>query len=241
MSKKKSSTGLGRTRNWTFIIYPTEGNPPAPSNWREILDEEHLRWIESPLHDKDKTATGEAKKAHIHILVLYDGVKSYEQVKELTDKLNAPIPQKASNTRGLVRYMAHLDDANKAQYDKSKIIGHGGVDVSEYLLTQSEEKAERYRIIEEMISFTKRHDIVELDDLMTIALENNKTEWYKSLCDNSCYIVSEVLRSRRHRTNRKAAVKYDPETDTLTRYDKETGEILTAEEADPMPKTNTRY
>ncbi len=241
MKNKKSSTGLGRTRNWTFIIYPTEGNPSAPENWREILDEEHLKWIESPLHDKDITATGEPKKAHIHILVLYDGVKSYEQVKELADKLNAPIPKKVNNTKALVRYMAHLDDANKAQYDKNKIIGHGGVDVSEYLLTQTEEKAERHRITKEILAFAEEHNIVELTDIVDIAIKNNMDEWYNALCDNSCYFVNEVLRSRRHRTNRRTAVKYDPETNTLTRYDKETGEILTAEEADPIPLTNTRY
>lgn len=240
MKNKKSSTGLGRTRNWTIVIYPAEGNPPAPTNWREILNEEHLKWIESPLHDKDITATGEAKKAHIHILILYDGVKSYEQVKELADKLNAPIPKKVNNTRALVRYMAHLDDANKAQYDKNEIIGHGGVDVSEYILTRSEEKENRYKTIKEILTFAEEHDIVELTDIVSVAIEQNE-EWYKALCDNSCYIVNEVLRSRRHRTNRKVAVKYDKKTNTLTRYNKETGEILTAEEADPIPLTNIRY
>ena len=36
-------------RDWTFVVYPES----APSNWRELLDDTHLRWIESPLHDKD--------------------------------------------------------------------------------------------------------------------------------------------------------------------------------------------
>lgn len=47
MTNKKYEYEKGR--DWTFIVYPES----APENWREILDETHLRWIESPLHDKD--------------------------------------------------------------------------------------------------------------------------------------------------------------------------------------------
>ena len=41
-------------RDWTFIVYPES----APSNWRDTLNKTHLRWIESPLHDKDVNADG---------------------------------------------------------------------------------------------------------------------------------------------------------------------------------------
>ena len=79
----------------------------------------HIEWVESPLHDKDLNASGEAKKPHIHILLLFGGVKSYEQVKEITDSLNCPIPQRCHNARALVRYMAHLDNPEKHQYYNS--------------------------------------------------------------------------------------------------------------------------
>lgn len=57
MSEKKKD---GRTRNWTFVLYPDS----APDNWRQILDDKHIEWIESPLHDKDVNANGEPKKPH---------------------------------------------------------------------------------------------------------------------------------------------------------------------------------
>lgn len=47
-----------KTRAWTFIVYPDS----APDNWRDILDELHIPWVESPLHDKDQNPTGEQKK-----------------------------------------------------------------------------------------------------------------------------------------------------------------------------------
>ena len=118
-----------RTRNWTIIIYPES----APSNWRDILDEEHIEWVESPLHNKDVNATGEAKKEHYHVLLMFGGVKSYDQVLEFVKPLNCPIPTRCHNAKALVRYMAHLDNPDKYQYNISDIISHGGVDIAELL------------------------------------------------------------------------------------------------------------
>ena len=60
----KNSSSDGRTRTWVAVVYPDS----APDNWRELLDENHIEWAESPLHDRDvNPGTGEVKKAHWHI------------------------------------------------------------------------------------------------------------------------------------------------------------------------------
>ena len=46
-----------RTRNWTIVVYPDS----APANWRDIINDIHIEWVESPLHDKDVDANGEYK------------------------------------------------------------------------------------------------------------------------------------------------------------------------------------
>ena len=51
----KASQGNVRTRNWTFVIYPES----VSEGWRDILDDEHIQWVESPLHDKDTNPNGE--------------------------------------------------------------------------------------------------------------------------------------------------------------------------------------
>ena len=81
MAEKKSTDN--RTRSWSFVLYEDS----APDNWRDILDDMHIEWIESPWHDKDVNANGEPKKKHKHILLIFPGKKSYEQIKEITDKL----------------------------------------------------------------------------------------------------------------------------------------------------------
>lgn len=194
MSTKKSRDD--RTRNWTCVIYPTEGNPPAPSNWRDIIDAYHIAWAESPLHEYDVDPTGEVKRPHIHILLCYEGKKSYEQVKELTDQLNAPRPEKCASAKGLVRYFAHLDNPDKHQYSTADIIGHGGLDVAEYLKPTS---SSRYQLIRDMMDYVVEQDITEMEDLLTYAAHERFDDWFPLLCDNSAYVMGAFIKSRRHR------------------------------------------
>jgi hypothetical protein len=194
MATKKTTSKDTRTRNWTIVLYPES----APENWREIIDDMHIEWIESPLHDKDINATGEPKKPHWHVLLMFGGVKSYEQVKELTDALNAPIPERCHNAKAMVRYMVHMDNPEKAQYSQSDIKAHGGVDLAELLRPSS---SERYSIISDMIEFVKDNMIIEFQDLMDYARVNEFETWFPLLCDNSAYVVNQYIKSQRHRVN----------------------------------------
>jgi hypothetical protein len=83
---------------------------------------------------------------------MFGGVKSYEQVKELTDRLNAPIPERCHNAKAMVRYMAHLDNPDKFQYSIGDIHSHGGVDIAELLRPSS---SERYTILIHKISIPR--------------------------------------------------------------------------------------
>lgn len=191
MSQVKSR-GSDRTRNWTCVLYPES----APSGWRDILDEEHIEWVESPVHDRDVNADGELKKAHIHLLLMFGGVKSYEQVEQITKKLNCPIPKRVHNCKAMVRYMAHLDNPEKAQYSVSDIIPHGGVDLSELLRPSS---SERYTLIAEMLRYIRDNGIIEFQDLLDYAAAEHFDDWFPLLCDNSAYVVGQYIKSQRHR------------------------------------------
>ncbi|KFN89009.1 replication protein [Tetragenococcus muriaticus] len=192
MAKNK---GQGRTRSWTCVVYPES----APANWRDIIDDLHIEWIESPLHDKDINADGEIKKSHWHLLFLFNSVKSYEQVLEITESVNATIPQKAQSAKGLVRYMIHLDNPEKYQYDKKDIIGHGGADVAELLKPNS---SDRYALIKEMAIFIKDNNVVEFTELFDYALSQRYDDWFPLLCDNSAYVLGQYIKSNRYQLNK---------------------------------------
>lgn len=200
--KKSSGNKEQRTRTWSCILYEDS----APPDWVNILDNEHIEWIESPWHDKDINGDGSPKKKHKHLALLFGAVKSYEQVKAITDKLHAPIPERVHNTKALVRYMAHLDNPEKAQYDVSGIKAHGGVDLAELLRPSS---SQRYDYIREMIQYVKEHGITEFQDLMDYAAAERFDDWFPLLCDSCAFVLGQYIKSVRHR---QGYIKVDPHT-----------------------------
>ena len=168
----------------------------APKNWREYIDELHVEWVESPLHEFDTNATGEVKKPHWHVLLMFGGVKSYEQVCECIAPLNCPIPQRCHNAKAMVRYMAHLDNPEKFQYSTADIKAHGGVDIAELLRPSA---SERYTLIREMTEYIKHEGITEFQDIMDYAAAERFDDWFPLLCDNSAYVIGQIIKSQRHR------------------------------------------
>ena len=191
MAGKKSSGNTDkRTRNWMVIVYPDS----APSNWRDVLDDMHIAWTCSPLHDKDVTATGEPKKAHWHIVIAFDAVKTYEQVSEIATALNAPIPQRVESIRGAVRYLIHMDNPDKAQYDRNDIECHGGMEIADYLRTSEQARG---NVVRDMCAWVMANDVHEMWTLMQYAMDN-EPDWWEALITNSGYIMDLFVRSWRN-------------------------------------------
>lgn len=185
-----------RSRAWSFIVYPES----APFDWRKILDDLHIEWVESPLHEFDVNPTGEIKKAHWHILVQFTNVKSYDQVNEICQLVNAPAPQRCHNTRSLVRYMAHMDNPDKFQYDIKDIKGHGGADVEDLLKPSH---AMRQSIIAEIQQFICQNNIVEFQDICDYARIYRRDDWFVVLNDGATFPIIQYLKSCRHRTTKR--------------------------------------
>jgi hypothetical protein len=205
MSEKKTTRKDERVRNWSFVVYPES----APENWQQMLDDMNLQWIVSPLHDKCVNEDGTPKKHHWHVALIFEGNKSFEQIKEITDSLNAPIPQKVNSMIGIVRYMAHMDNPEKAQYSQHEIKGHGGADVAKYLAITA---TSRYAAIGQMIDFINERKITEFYQLMLYAKESRFYDWFPLLCDNSAYVIGQYIRSvsHKHRTALEAKAKEKP-------------------------------
>lgn len=181
-----------RYRTWAFIVYPES----APDTWRSILDDNHVPWYESPLHDKDVNPTGEAKKEHWHVIIQFAGKKDYEGVKLITDSVNGSRPEPVKDLKGYLRYFAHLDNPEKAQYSVNDIKPHCGADMS-YLTTPS--AAERHQYINEMRQYILEHQIIEFSDFLNVAAETHLNDWFPLLCDNSAYVIEMYIRSMRHK------------------------------------------
>src|SRR5699024_8805701 len=152
--------------------------------------------VVSPLHDKDMNPYDTIKKAHYHVLFMFDGVKSYNQVKSIADSVNAPIPQIVGSAKALTRYMLHHDNPDKAQYDSSDLQAFMGADITALLNTIS---AEPYSMIADMLQFIVDNHIMELEDIVTYATIKKLDTWVALLCDTSAYIFDSAIKRQRNR------------------------------------------
>ena len=86
------------------------------------------------------------------------------------------------------------------QYSVSDIVPHGGVDIAEMLRPSS---SERYALIREMSEYIRDNGVTEFSDFMYYAQNEHFDDWYPLLCDNSTYIISQIIKSQRHRLERR--------------------------------------
>lgn len=186
MSKKEV-----KKRNWAFIVYPES----APSDWFDILIQKGVQGCVSPLHDKDVNPDGAAKKPHYHVLVTYDGPKSFNSINEYVSALNQPIPIPVESVRGQYRYFTHEDNPEKAQYDKSDIRIMNGFSIRDFVeLTKSEVN----NIIKELQSMIRERDIFEYCDLMDILFDEDLVDYYDVACSHT-YFLEKYITSRRNK------------------------------------------
>lgn len=183
-----------RYLSWTFVAYPES----LPENWLNQLADLCVPFAVSPLHDKDKTELGEPKKPHYHVLLSFRSVKSFEQIKQITDKLTAPIPQPCNDTRGLVRYFLHLDHPNKAQYSRNDIVAGCGFDLENALQATATEEEE---ILDEICDFLENNWVTEFA-IANSWIRHNRKEWRLIFRKNSFYLA-QIIKSQRHQTETK--------------------------------------
>jgi hypothetical protein len=187
-----SGTGrnITKTRNWAFVLYPES----APENWLDMLTDEHMPILVSPLHDKDRAKDGNIKKAHYHIVIMSDGPISQKRANEIIEPYyGTQSAEYVKSLKGYARYLAHLDDPEKFQYDPSEIIALGGADLNELLKPS---RSDKYQYIGEMIDYCDDNNVFEFSDLLKYARKERQNDWFPVLVD-SAYLMSRYLTSLR--------------------------------------------
>ena len=156
-----------------------------------------MQWARSPLHDSDINADETQKKPHWHIVVTFTNVKSYEQVKEFSDTINATIPQKVHNLQGLMRYFIHLDNPEKAQYD-IKDIKAVGINAELEIMGQGDFNR---KLKGEILEIIRGNDLYEYCDLLDF-LQYDYEQHFEYATTHTILFVA-YLRARRHKFAKK--------------------------------------
>lgn len=206
MSEKKSTTGK-RTRNFATIVYPDS----APDDWKDILSCQHIPAFISPLHDKDINPTGELKKPHYHVMLLFEGVKTINQAKDIVSLIGGVGCEVINSVRGYARYLCHLDNPEKYQYKEIDVISLCGSDYQGCIGLATD----KYKALSEMEDFCDRYNVVSYALLSRYA-RLHRPDWHRILCDCGSVHMREYVKS----------VMWSNDTENIHIVDPETGEII---------------
>ena len=187
MADEKKASGCGRTRNFATVVYPES----APEDWQEILSQQFVPAFISPLHDKDVNPTGEPKKPHYHVVLMFDGVKTREQAQDIISKINGVGCEVIQSIRGYARYLCHLDNPEKAQYKQEDVRSLCGADYPGTIGLVTD----KYKAISEMIDYCREYNIYSYSDLLEYC-RMERFDWFRVLCDNGTVVMKEYLKSK---------------------------------------------
>lgn len=176
-----------RTRNFATVVYPES----APEDWIEILTQQFVPAFVSPLHDQDNNPTGEIKKEHYHVILMFDGVKTTAQATEIFDKIGGVGCETVQSIRGYARYLCHLDNPEKAQYSTEDVRCLCGADYSGVIGLA----IDKYKAIGDMIDFCEENAIYSYAQLLRYA-RMERFDWFRILCDSGTLVMREFLKSK---------------------------------------------
>lgn len=181
-----------RYRNWTFLLYPES----MPSNSWDLIDDLHIAWIASPIHDKDIEKDGSPKKPHYHVMLLFSGKQPYDKVLSMLEPLGVKYLEVVSDANVLARYFSHMDNPEKAQYSHSDYKFGGGVTLSRYLAPTADQ-VQGY--IYDMQVWVRDTPCFEYSDLLDFAAENAYDTWHYALTHCCSNIMINYINSYRNK------------------------------------------
>lgn len=124
----------------------------------------------------DKTVTkrvpqvGDFKKPHRHVYIQLDYSMPLETMLRSVAPLNITYLEVIKSRRAYLRYLAHLDTPEKAQYRREDVIALGGVDVS---CLWSQDDGEKYAQDGKIMDIIKKHRFHSIHRLTSYLASKN--------------------------------------------------------------------
>lgn len=207
------SNAAERQRNFATIVYPES----APADWIDILNGHHVAALISPLHDKDTDPDGNQKKPHYHVMVMFDSPKNYErQVKPIFEQIGAVGREAVASMRGYARYLCHLDNPEKAQYEQSEVRALGGADYHSITSLPTDD----IKMLSDIIEFVQQEQIYSFIELLDICRVSHQ-DWFAMIAMSRAYVIDKVLKSMEWEKTNKYVRSADRE-----KVDPQTGEVI---------------
>lgn len=224
--KRADAKRAGRTRNFATVVYPES----APADWLDKLDAYHIAALVSPLHDRDTNPSGEIKKPHYHVLLMFESPAEFEtKVKPIFEEIGGVGRENVASARGYARYLCHLDNPEKAQYDPADVRSFGGANYFDITNLPTDD----VKLLAEMMQFIREAEIYSFAEFLEMSQIHNPT-WFSVAALSRGWVIKEYIKSltwerdtgyvrAADRTAAAAAAGVDPRT----------GEVVSDVEASP--------
>lgn len=192
--KKKQWERENRTTKTRKIWWGYLYLDSAPEDWEQRIRESGYECVWA-LHDKDVTAAGEPKKPHVHVAVRFHSQQPAATAKEVLGEFGVleKSVQFRDNWRAVCRYMTHMDDPDKYQYDPSIVNESGGADWRDAIARTSD----MYRTIRDMKRFCREAGVTSYAAFSDWCDENNE-EWSCAICDKAGGEIHEYINGLRY-------------------------------------------
>ncbi len=181
-----------KARYWTAVGYTECMDENWAENISDVLEVEYCYC----LHDKDP-----GKKPHVHILLCYGNVTTYNTILQLVNQLSKP-GERAFNTVKVVRSVEHLYNylihdtescrkQGKLIYPVEKRIAGNDFNIANYTkISHSENNA----MVKEICNIIIENRYVRFGDVYTYVIENLQEEYFEVLRTN-VYLFTQLCKS----------------------------------------------
>lgn len=115
---KESPKDAGRL--WGWLVYPEDY--ASMDEIKQLCADLHIPMMMSPVHKPEKGC----EKEHIHCMCVLNGNQTRKAMLEALEGFHVKHVEKIVSRIGYERYLCHLDDVDKIQYDPTDITCFGG-------------------------------------------------------------------------------------------------------------------
>lgn len=175
-----------RNRNYAAIVYPDS----APADWVQILENLHIPALVSPIHDRDVAPDGKLKKAHYHVLIMFQSLKSRQQAEECFKAIGGVGIESVYSLPSHAQYLIHRNNSNKAQYDAADVIALSGANYAAVANIAADDTS----ILCDIFEFIRINQITSFARFIDFCTKNKK-EWLKALTSNRTFLITHYIRS----------------------------------------------
>lgn len=151
---------------------------------------------------------GDSKKAHIHTLLRVPGPRSSQYFTDMFADFGLDIGlwrwEKVEHVESMIRYFAHLDQPDKAEYSAFDVTGFGGIDLSCLVRSDSNGKL---KILCEVQDYCISHNVKAYHVLCNWAFATRDLDYINCVTGRASYWVGYFNSIAREDAKRKAREK----------------------------------